>query len=68
MSNIRALGTFNSIFDLDVCSANMICMFPIFIHPSIGFFRTDLATQPFTVAIHYICAAGPWRLVENSGF
>ncbi|KAL5001591.1 hypothetical protein BDV10DRAFT_182156 [Aspergillus recurvatus] len=65
VSNIQALCAFDSIFDLDACCANMIRTFPIFIHPSLGLFRTHLTTYPFTVAIHYICAAGPQRLVDE---
>lgn len=68
-SNIKALirpgEEFDPIFDLDLCCANMIRTFPIFVHPSLGLFRTHVTTYPFTVAVHYICAVGPRRLVEE---
>ncbi|KAL6239349.1 hypothetical protein BDW75DRAFT_250859 [Aspergillus navahoensis] len=65
VSNIQALCAFESIFDLDVCCANVIRTFPAFIHPPLGLFRTHLTTYPFTVAINYISAAGPQRVVEE---
>ncbi|KAL4902563.1 hypothetical protein BDW74DRAFT_180668 [Aspergillus multicolor] len=68
-SNIQALCVsdeeFDPTFDLDACCANMIRTFPLFIHPSLGLFRTHVAPFPFTVALHYLCAAGPQKLVEE---
>ncbi|KAL4784681.1 hypothetical protein BJX76DRAFT_367430 [Aspergillus varians] len=68
-SNLQAVWDstekFDPIFDLDLCCTNIVRTFLIFIHPSLGLFRTHLTTYPMTVVIHYICTAGPQRLVEE---
>ncbi|KAL4869243.1 hypothetical protein BDV12DRAFT_208675 [Aspergillus spectabilis] len=51
--------------DLDLLCSNIVHTFLLFVHPSLGLFRTHITTYPMTVAIHYICAAGPKRLVEE---
>ncbi|KAL2831842.1 hypothetical protein BDW59DRAFT_125810 [Aspergillus cavernicola] len=51
--------------DLDLFCGNIVRTFPFFNHPSMGLFRAHIYTFPMTVAIHYICAAGPSRLVEE---
>ncbi|KAL4927852.1 Zn(II)2Cys6 transcription factor domain-containing protein [Aspergillus undulatus] len=52
-------------FDLDLCCANITRTFPLFIYPAMGLFRTHVTTYPMTVAMHYICSAGPKRLVNE---
>ncbi|KAL4802932.1 hypothetical protein BDV18DRAFT_145871 [Aspergillus unguis] len=68
-SNIQALvqpdEEFDPVFDLDACCADLVRTLPLFAHPNLGLFRQHLTTYPVTVAIHYICAAGPRRLVEE---
>lgn len=51
--------------DLDLFCGNIVRTFPFFNQPSMGIFRTHMYTYPMTVAISYVCAAGPTRLTEE---
>ncbi|KAL4878812.1 hypothetical protein BJY04DRAFT_195122 [Aspergillus karnatakaensis] len=68
-SNLQSLvGPDNELelgVDLDLFCSKLIRSSRLFVHPSLGLFRTHITTYPMTVAIHYICAAGPKRLVEE---
>ncbi|KAL2814826.1 hypothetical protein BJX63DRAFT_192432 [Aspergillus granulosus] len=52
-------------WDLDEFCGNIVRTLPFFGHPSMGLFRQHVAVYPMTVALHYICAAGPQRLVDE---
>ncbi|KAL2870001.1 Zn(II)2Cys6 transcription factor domain-containing protein [Aspergillus lucknowensis] len=52
-------------WDLDEFCGNIVRTIPFFCHPSMGLFRAHVITYPLTVALHYICAAGPTRLAEE---
>ncbi|KAL3465340.1 hypothetical protein BJX64DRAFT_63600 [Aspergillus heterothallicus] len=52
-------------WDLDEFCGHIVRTLPFFGHPSMGLFRQHVAVYPTTVALHYICAAGPRRLVDE---
>ncbi|KAL2854266.1 hypothetical protein BJY01DRAFT_43834 [Aspergillus pseudoustus] len=52
-------------WDLDEFCGDIVRTLPFFCHPSMGLFRQHVAVYPTTVALHYICAAGATRLVDE---